>query len=651
MLNEFMFIRPWWLVALLPSLILWLLYLRRVSQNSDWQTIIEPKFQPWLLGSQNQTTKSVPIGLTGLLIIWIIGVIALAGPSWQSQTLPAQPNSTGSIIVLDLSASMYADDLNPNRITRAQFKLTDLIRQNPTLQLGLLAYAGTPHIITPLSQDATTLLNLLPHLSPSIMPKPGADAVAALNMAVTMLNQTHINQRHIIWLTDDVESTEIEAIVQLINRQNIQFSIMSVGTQQGGVIHHPKLGLLKDAQDQLIIAPVAESRLAQIAQQTGGRYVRLRLDDQDLTSLLPRATPSGKTAQAESTQQVNHPVDFGVYFVIALLLLAMFAIRRGWFMNLAGLVLLSSLLHIGISQPAWAQEQGMTPAKPTWLERLAPLFMTGDQRGYQAWLKQDYLGAEREFNDPNWHAASLYRIGGYQGAAELFAQDPSAQGQYNLANSLALAGQLEEAIAAYNRALALQEDFPQAQQNRDLVQQLLNQQAQAQPEADVPIPSQNDNQGEDEGGGGQASSDDSEGQQDDSQTGEETHQEGESANENASGQNDQTSETRGDANGRPEAAEELDPALIREEEPANNEATEDDTLTPLEDEEGVLPGNQTLDPEQLRQLRERDQSNQAWLNQIQDNPGRFLQRKFQYQIQQESQSSRSRSTDQGGKTW
>ena len=650
MFNEFMFIRPWWLLALIPSLVLWLIYLRRVSQNSDWQTIIEPKFQPWLLGNQNQTKKSIPIGLTGLLIIWIMGIIALAGPSWQSQTLPAQPNSTGSIIVLDLSTSMYADDLNPNRITRAQFKLTDLIRQNPELQLGLLAYAGTPHIITPLSQDATTLLNLLPHLTPSIMPRPGADAVAALNIATEMLNQNHINQRHIIWLTDDVESHEIEIIVRLINQRNIQLSIMSVGTQQGGVIHHPSLGLLKDAQDQLIIAPVPETRLAQIAQQTGGRYVRLRLDDQDLTSLLPRATPTGRTAQAESTQQINHPVDFGVYFVIVLLMLAMFAIRRGWLMNLAGLVLLSSLLSVSLPQPAWAEEQ-IDPPKPTWLQRIAPLFMTGDQRGYQAWLQQDYLAAEREFTDPNWHAASLYRIGGYRRAAELFAQDTSAQGQYNLANSLALAGQLEDALDAYDRALALQADFPQAQQNRDLVQQLLEQQAEAQPQANVPIPSQNDNEGEDEGGGGQASSDDSDSNQDDSQTGEETNQDGESANESASGQNDQAGETRGETSGRPEAAEELDPGLIREEDPANNESAEEDAIEPIEDEEGIVPGNQTFDPEQLRQMRERDQSNQAWLNQIQDNPGRFLQRKFQYQIQQESQTSRSRSTDQGGKTW
>ncbi|AHF02148.1 von Willebrand factor type A [Thiomicrospira aerophila AL3] len=650
MFSEFMFIRPWWLLALIPSLVLWVLYLRRVSQNSDWQTIIEPKFQPWLLGNQNQTKKSIPMGLTGLLIIWITGIIALAGPSWQSQTLPAQPNSTGSIIVLDLSASMYADDLNPNRITRAQFKLTDLIRQNPELQLGLLAYAGTPHMITPLSQDATTLLNLLPHLTPSIMPRPGADAVAALNMAVEMLNQNHINQRHIIWLTDDVESHEIEAIVRLINQRNIQLSIMSVGTQQGGVIHHPRLGLLKDAQDQLIIAPVPETRLAQIAQQTGGRYVRLRLDDQDLSSLLPRATPTGRTAKAESTQQVNHPVDFGMYFVIALLLLAMFAIRRGWLMNLAGLALLSSLLSVSLPQPAWAEEQ-IDPPKPTWLQRIAPLFMTGDQRGYQAWLQQDYLAAEREFNDPNWHAASLYRIGGYRRAAELFAQDTSAQGQYNLANSLALAGQLEEALDAYDRALALQADFAQAQQNRDLVQQLLEQQAEAQPQANVPIPSQNDNEGEDEGGGGQASSDDSDSNQDDSQTGEETNQEGESANESTSGQNEQTSETRGETSGRPEAAEELDPGLIREEDPANNESAEEDAVEPTENEEGIVPGNQAFDPEQLRQMRERDQSNQAWLNQIQDNPGRFLQRKFQYQIQQESQTSRSRTTDQGGKTW
>jgi Ca-activated chloride channel family protein len=650
MFSEFMFIRPWWLLALIPSFILWLLFYRRIRQTSDWQTIIEPKFQPWLLGTQQQTKKTLPISLIGLLIIWLIGVIALAGPSWQTQTAPAQPNASGSIIILDLSASMYADDLNPNRITRAQFKLTDFILQNPELQLGLLAYAGTPHIITPLSQDATTLLNLLPHLTPSIMPRPGADAVAAFELASEMLNQIQLSHRHIIWLTDDIESDEINPIVQLITRQNIQLSIMSVGTQQGGVIHHPRLGLLKDNQDQLIIAPIPETRLAQVAQQTGGRYVRLRLDDQDLSSLLPQSLPSGRSTAAQSTQQVQHPVDFGVYFIILLLLLAMFAIRRGWLMNFASVALITSLLSANSLQPVWAENPTNEQPSPTWLQRLAPLFMTGDQRGYQAWLKQDYLAAEREFNDPSWHAASLYRIGGYQRAAELYAQDLSAQGQYNLGNSLALAGQLEEAITAYDRALKLKPDFSQAQENRNLVQQLLDQQPEAQDQANIPIPSQNDNEGEDDGGGGQASSDDNQNNQDESQADENANQEGDSNNESANGQNDET-DTRGDSTGRPEAAEELDPGLIRDEEQATDDTDEDTTADDdIIEDEGAVPGNQIFDP-QLRELRERDQSNQAWLNQIQDNPGRFLQRKFQYQIQQESQTSRSRSQDQGGKTW
>ena len=60
MFSEFMFIRPWWLLALIPSLVLWLIYLRRVSQNSDWQTIIEPKFQPWLLATKTKPKNLSP---------------------------------------------------------------------------------------------------------------------------------------------------------------------------------------------------------------------------------------------------------------------------------------------------------------------------------------------------------------------------------------------------------------------------------------------------------------------------------------------------------------------------------------------------------------------------------------------------------------
>lgn len=650
MFEHVMFIRPWWLLAFIPAVALVVLQLKRAKLQSDWQSIIAPKFQPWLLGGKHQPENSRLFGLEtlGLLTLWCAAVIALAGPSWQSQTLPAQPNTSGSIIVLDLTQSMYADDLNPNRITRAQFKLTDLIKQHPELQLGLVAYAGSPHIISPLSQDPATLLNLLPHLTPSIMPRLGANPVAAMDLAITMLDQSAINQHHIIWITDDVESNEIDPIVQRINQHNIQLSILSVGTQQGGVIHHPELGLIKDSQDQLIIVPVPEQRLAQIAQQTNGRYNRLRLDDQDIASLVPTRSPAARTDQAEANQQVKHPVDFGVYLVLIMVVIAMFALRRGWLLSLGPIALMASILSLTSVQPVWANEEA--DAKPHWLEKLVTLFMTGDQRGYQAWQAEDYLTAEREFNHQQWHASSLYRLGGYDRAAEVFSKDTSARGQYNLANSLALAGQLDAALAAYDRALALEPDFTQAQENRDLIQQLSDLQPEAQPQANVPMPSQNNNEGEDEGGGGQAATEESDQAQEEGQSGEGDSQDGkqdasQESTPAANSDNSSEGDTSQNKTNQTQANEQIDPGLIREDnDPVNEEdATEDDA---------AIPGQQRLgDGDQPYTEQERELSNQTWLNQIQDNPGRFLQRKFQYQIQREAQSSPSTVDNSGSKTW
>ena len=603
-MSELTFLRPYWLLALIPAaLLLWKVWRQKVSQ-SGWKSVIDPAFQPYLLKQDQASTIQWPIGWLGLAVIWLAAIIALSGPSWKQQPIAAQQAHSGSVILLDLSLSMYADDLSPNRLTRVQFKLTDLLRQNPDLRVGMVAYSGSAHIISPISDDNSTLLNLLSHLNPLIMPSYGADALAGFKLAQQLLQGAQVNQGHIIWVTDDVEANEVSAIQNLLNQHNIRLSVLAVGSAQGGAIQIPDYGLLKDDEGKLVQAPVPLNKLAGLARQVNGSFSRLQLDDSDLASLRPPYWPS-ETREEQDEKSLSQPLDYGVYLLWLLLPLAALATRRGWLLSLSFVLLIPGLL-LNPTQHAFAADKPEIKLSDRWRE----MFLTGDQRGYQAWLQQDYLAAEREFNDPSWRGSSLYRQGRYQEAAEAFKNDPSAQGHYNRGNALAKTEQFEEAIQAYQHALAQQPDFAEAQHNLELIQKLHDEQQnqQNQPGQDQQ-PEQQPEQGQD--------------------------------------QQPETTDSNQQAGNEPSESETNNPADNQTEAEQGEQSTELDAqethnaqdVQPTSEDKGEMGEQPTIDSlteqtETDASAREREQANQAWLNQIRDDPGLFLKRKFDYQYQQ-----------------
>ena len=641
-MTELTLLRPWWLLALIPAIgLLWLVWQRKV-QDSGWKQWIDPAFQPYLLSQQTASQKAWPIGFFGLAIIWLAAVIALAGPSWKQQPIAAQSTQTGSVILLDLSLSMYADDLQPNRLTRVQFKLTDLLNQHPEVRVGMVGYSASAHIITPISDDNSTLRNLLPHLNPLVMPAYGANVLAGLNKAIELLQGASITQRHIIWVTDDVEQDEVAPIRELIEQHNIKLSLLAVGSPQGGAIMIPDFGLLKDQEDRLVQAQVPFQRLADLARDVGGQFTRMQFDDSDLTRLLPPAVATSERDQ-DDDKQLFQALDYGVYLLWLLVPLAALAVRRGWIMSLVLVALLPGLILTppsSFAETSALAEQALKP-EVNLSDRWREMFLTGNQRGYQAWLEQDYLTAEREFSDPSWRGSSLYRQGRFEEAAKAFERDDSAQGHYNRGNALAKSGQLEDAIKAYQTALDIQPDFPQAQHNLEVVEELLAHQQdsenQSQDDNAPPQPQQNQ-QGEDQ------ASDQGEAQP------EQAEQTPQSGNQGQQGDTEQSGQTEG-MNQREPAPSEAEAEENEELQSQGQQQTESDNDAEQDGQTGLLnePNDSEL-AEQQAQQREREQAQQTWLNQIKDEPGVFLRRKFDYQYQQNPPTPQTTQTPEKDQT-
>ena len=180
LLTQFHFLRPEWLMMIIPVLILCLLLWRTQARSSDWQRVISPELLPYLLDMKSRRARRWPVLL--LAIGGTLASIAMAGPVWERLPQPVFRSDAALVIALDLSRSMDAQDIKPSRLQRAHFKITDILKNRTEGQVALVVYAGDAFAVTPLTDDDETILSQLPALTTDLPPTQGARTDRALQL-------------------------------------------------------------------------------------------------------------------------------------------------------------------------------------------------------------------------------------------------------------------------------------------------------------------------------------------------------------------------------------------------------------------------------------------------------------------------------------
>ena len=129
-------------------------------------------------------------------------MLALAGPSWQQDNAQAYRAPAAWVLVLDLSPSMEASDLSPNRVTRACYALDDILSAARDARVGMVAFSDEPYTVTPLTQDVATVRALMPSLAPEMMPSAGDHLAPALVQAQQLLSASGARDKRIVVVTD-----------------------------------------------------------------------------------------------------------------------------------------------------------------------------------------------------------------------------------------------------------------------------------------------------------------------------------------------------------------------------------------------------------------------------------------------------------------
>ncbi|MCR1826945.1 VWA domain-containing protein [Pseudomonas oleovorans] len=576
-------LRPLWLLAV-PVLawLLWRLW-HRERQSGRWQLLLPAAFHQALLKGGSGRSSKLPWLALGLA--WLLAVLALLGPSWQRVEQSNQKPADPLVVLLELTPQMLATDGRPNRLEQTRRKLLDLLEARRDAQTAIIVYAGSAHSLVPLSDDLATSRNLLEALKPSLMPEPGRRADLAVARALQLLDQAQLGQGRLLLITSALSEEERSGIQQALQKRSVPLLILGVGSREGAPVAQEDGSFLKDSRGAILIPRLDARGLQETAENHGGRYASMRLDDEDLRRLGLLDNPQTMRAAGEPTQLDSH-VDQGYWLLLPLLLLAACAGRRGWLFCLPLLLML--------------------PPQSSQAFEFDDLWLRRDQQGQRLLQAQRPAEAAQRFVDPQWQGKALFEAEDYAAAAERFAKGDSAADHYNRGNALAKAGELEAALDAYDQALERQPELAAAQYNKALVEEALRQRENQQQSGEGDSTEQQEHANE------QSQPNESPAGQPAESSAAQPTQPG------SSGESSENSDVQGSANG---AGEDTQPSTSSE--------------LPS-DAEPVAPPRTAAD---LGTAAERRQALEQWLRQIPDDPAELLRRKFWYEQQQRQDSN------------
>lgn len=606
-LVDFHFLRPWFLL-LLPALAYLCYWLNQQSQQqTGFEQWINPQLLTYISTAEQKTLsplrRTLPYWLIALA--WLIATVALAGPTWKQLPQPLHQSEQTMIVVLDLSPSMLARDNKPSRIVRARLKIQDLLTQRKDGLTALVVYAGEAHIVTPLTDDNRTIINLLPTLTPGLLPIPGSNVEMAMKTAKQLMSDSDLTQASVVLVTDGVDKSALASIKKTLG-DKIDLYIIGIGTEKGAPIptsatsNNEQGGFLRDDNNQIITVRRNEHTLKTLAADVSGYYLPLQADNSDIQFIM-RSIDSESRINQQKTRQLDRNMDqweeIGPLLLLIFLPFFAFIFRRNW--------LLIALL-------------GLTPMMmPETAHALSwdDIWLNKNQRAQKAFTEKKYDQAENDFTQQQWQGSAAYKNKNYPGALEAFSQGDTAIDHYNKGNALSYLGEYDKAIKAYETALIKDPTLSDAKKNKKIIEALKEQQEKEQQDGE------GDNK--EKGEKNQPKQEQDKSAQNESQSGAKNGDPGPQGQEGSEQDSQDKKGNNEQENSSPKSDEE------KTQDPQENSGSKKGNGNAMEKAEQDAP---------LAELsNEEKQEIEQWIRKIPDDPSGLLRRKFEYEYQKRRQ--------------
>ncbi|MCH2169159.1 VWA domain-containing protein [Myxococcota bacterium] len=326
-----------------------------------------------------------------------LAVVALARPQWGQIEQKTYEPAREILLALDLSSSMNADDVPPTRLQRSKLLVETLLDTLQGERVGLLVFAGTGFLQSPLSADHEVLRDLLSELDPSYLPQGGTNYDDMLRAALDAFGQDTQADRFLIVLSDgESHAPHWRKRVPALREEDIRVIGLGVGTSDGAVLTDSSGAIVKDERGAAVLSRLEEATLRELAESTGGTY-RDAAAWVDIAALVDETVERGQRGEFVDERVVRRRERFQWLLAPALLFLLISAwlelpvvptasslrMRRKEGITALG----TALLFTTAALPLRAEPMDAVPREPTPPERLT--------RTVSDMIRQPQIGADR----------------------------------------------------------------------------------------------------------------------------------------------------------------------------------------------------------------------------------------------------------------
>ena len=316
-IEHFHFIRPAWLLSLIPFALLFYFQVNRVDMLQQWRAHVAPHLLQHLIVQGSQRRLYSPIGL--MLFVAIPLAIALAGPSWKQKPSPFATDRASLIVAIDLSQSMAQSDVQPSRLMRVKQKVGDLLEQRGDAYTALIAYAGTAHTVIPLCNDRNVIGHYLDALDIGSLPREGKRPENVFKLIDGLVSHTDVPTT-LLLITDGMTENSLPAFKHYFEDSQHRLLIWGIGKTQQTLNDEAVEGISSS------IIPLQNAQLEALADTANGYYQPLTTDKNDIEKILRKIN----NAFALSEEESRPWQESGYVLIWPMLMIFLLWFRKGW---------------------------------------------------------------------------------------------------------------------------------------------------------------------------------------------------------------------------------------------------------------------------------------------------------------------------------
>ena len=468
------FLHPEFFYYMLPPM--FILFGLLLTQKGVQESFFSLEVMNRLRVSTNTLTLRARNGL--FFLIGILVVISLAGPVINDGKVEVKAKSVDIMIALDISDSMLAEDLYPNRLKLAKQKILTLLHEAPTERIGIIAFAKNSYLVSPLSFDTAAVSFLLGSLSTDSITEKGTNLLSMLKVVDQSIKDK--SKRYLLILSDGGDKSDFSEEIRFAKEHHITIFVLGVATDKGAPIKKADGTFIK--QNGSVIISKLNPAISKLATSTSGVYIESVNSDKDIKMMLHEIESHSKKKVLKS-QEIKRFIPLFYYPLGLALFLLLFATSS---MSKRKSVHLPVLFFVAVmmGQASAVHANVLDFMK---LDEAKKAYESGSyeksQKIYERY-KNRSENAEVNYNIAN----TLYKQGRYKEAIKNYKKavfddkNMRAKKYANLGNAYVKSHEkegLQKAIKAYEESLKIHED-KETRENLEAVKKALKEQKQKQ---------------------------------------------------------------------------------------------------------------------------------------------------------------------------